>query len=99
MTDHKKQRSLAPTTVVEPGDLKTLTPEEEKVLRMAHGLTEPDSHMLSFALGADHETRLKLALMEKELMMAFQKSASPQLNLEDHHIDAKARIIDKLRKQ
>lgn len=99
LTEQKKHRSLAPTTVVEPGDLKTLSPEEEKVLRMAHGLTEADSHTLSFALGADHETRLKLALMEKELLEAFQRAPAPDLQLEEHHIDAKARIIDRLRKQ
>lgn len=98
LTDHKKQQSQAPTTVIEREDLSTLTPEEEKTLRMAHGLTEADDHVLSFALGASEDTRLKLALMEKELMMAFQRAPGPDLQLEEHHIDAKARIIDQLRK-
>lgn len=99
LTDHKKQASQSSTTVIERDDLAILTPEEEKVLRMAHGLTEDDDHALSFAVGASEETCLKLALIEKELMMAFQKAAGPDLQLEEHHIDAKARIIDKLRNQ
>ena len=102
MTEHKKRHGsqVAPTTVIErTQDLAALTPEEEKALRMAHGLTERDDHILSFALGADQDTRLKLAMMEKQLIEAFKKSPGPDLQLEEQHMDAKARIIDRLKNQ
>ena len=42
----------------------SLNPEEEKVIRMLHGLSEPDEARLEFAVGANEETKLKLALIE-----------------------------------
>ncbi|RAL22154.1 hypothetical protein DL240_09875 [Lujinxingia litoralis] len=55
--------------------LDVLSPQEEKVLRMLHGLSEEDSHELKFALGADEETRLKLAMMERDLHEALAPTA------------------------
>lgn len=45
-------------------NLSTLTPEEEKVIRMRHGLSEDDSRVLEFAVGASQDAKMRLALME-----------------------------------
>lgn len=81
MSGHEKQRQ-SQTTVTTTGessrsaerqqDLGVLTPQEEKVLRMLHGLTEEDHHELKFALGADDETRARLAMMEHYLIELFK---------------------------
>jgi hypothetical protein len=49
-----------------------LTPEEERVVRARHGLSEDDDHELSFALGADEATEAKLAELEQFLVEAFE---------------------------
>lgn len=75
--DNKRQTSTSVTTTtstetVRHGqDLGVLTPEEEKVLRMLHGLSEEDTHELKFALGADKELRARLALLESYLLELF----------------------------
>lgn len=69
------------TTVTRSADaeqetsLQALTPQEEKVLRMAHGMSEDDSRALQFGLGADEETLLKLAMIEGQLLRCLE---SPQ---------------------
>lgn len=99
MTDDKKNYgSSAPTTVLEQQQsLEGLTTTEEKSLRMLHGLSEGDSHELKFALGADEETRLKLAMMEKHLLDAFQWGELTTFDIGEQHVEAKAKIIDRLR--
>ena len=52
-----------------------LTPREEKVLRMVHGMTEDDAHALQFGLGADEETQLKLAMIEQQVMQFIAAGA------------------------
>ena len=74
-----------------------LTSEEERVLRMLHGLSEPVEHELKFAVGANEEARLQLAVMEKYLLENFQWGELDTLTIEDEHIDAKEKIINKLR--
>ena len=75
--DNKRQTSTSVTTttatetVRQGHDLGVLTPEEEKVLRMLHGLSEEDTHELKFALGADKELRARLALLESYLLDLF----------------------------
>lgn len=100
MTKDKFQTSTS-TSVTESErqsqGLEALTPEEEKALRMLHGMSEGDDHILKFALGADEETRLKLAMMEKFHLEAFERAPAPDLHLDDSHIEAKAKIIEKLR--
>lgn len=83
MSDHKTHgRSQTATTTTTtttteratdmmPGSLDILTPQEEKALRMLHGLTEGDDHVLKFAVGASEETTQRLALIEKRLMDAM----------------------------
>ena len=75
--EHKGQGTTTVTTTTETReatatpDFDVLTPEEEKVLRMLHGLSEENTHLLKFALGADEEVRLRLAMMEKYLVELF----------------------------
>lgn len=97
MTDSKKTKTQATVTERTSSQFAELTPTEEKALRMLHGLTEGDSHELKFALGADEEARLKLAMMEKQLLDAFQWGELATFDIGDEHVSAKARIIDKLR--
>jgi hypothetical protein len=102
LTDEKNifANSTAPSTTVteeRQTSFEGISPEEEKALRMLHGLTEPDDHELKFALGANEESRLKLAMMEKHLLDAFQWGELTTFEISDAHVDAKAKIIDKLR--
>lgn len=97
MTDHKKTRSPATVTRRTETQLDGLTPLEEKALRMLHGLSEGDEHELKFALGANEEAELKLAMMEKHLLDAFQWGELATFDISDEHVSAKARIIDRLR--
>lgn len=75
------ERKLSVTTETRSADaerdtsLQALTPQEEKVLRMAYGMSEDDSRALQFGLGADEETRLKLAMIEGQLLRCLE---SPQ---------------------
>lgn len=48
--------------------METLTPQEEKLIRMLHGLSEDDSRSLEFGLGASVDTEMKLALIERQLI-------------------------------
>lgn len=103
MTDDKNTyaNSASPSTTVteksQEANFEGISPEEEKALRMLHGLTEDDDHELKFALGANEETRLKLAMIEKHLLNAFQWGELSTFEIKDEHVDAKAKIIDKLR--
>lgn len=56
----------------EEQDNEVLTPLEEKVVRMLRGLSEDGQHELKFALGADEDARLRLAMMEKYLIELFR---------------------------
>ncbi len=53
----------------------TLTPLEEKVIRMRYGRSLKGQEALEFAPGASMETRLKLALIESRLLEAFTADA------------------------
>ncbi len=97
MTDKKKTQTRSTVTETTDGQFAELTPTEEKALRMLHGLTEDDSHELKFGLGANADTRLKLAMMEKHLLDAFQWGELATFEISDEHVSAKARIIDRLR--
>lgn len=79
--DNRVERRSSVTTVTRGADveretsLQALTPQEEKVLRMAYGMSEDDSRALQFGLGADEETRLRLAMIEGQLLRCLE---SPQ---------------------
>lgn len=58
-----------------PPDPRHLTSLEEKVIRMLHGRSLAGHEALEFAPGASMETRLKLALIEANLLEAFEADA------------------------
>ena len=99
MTDDKRHLQGRTSTVTEETErnFEALTPEEEKTLRMLHGLSEDDDHVLKFALGANEEARAKLAMMEQNLIDAFQWGETDRMEVSEEHISAKAKIIEKLR--
>lgn len=75
MSNHtKKNQNTTVTTTTEeareqsPASLEALTPQEEKVVRMIHGLSEDDSRALQFALGASDDAQMKIAMIEKQLV-------------------------------
>ena len=55
--------------------LEALTPQEEKVVRMLHGLSEDDSRALQFALGAGAEAKMKLAMIEQQMVDTMASSS------------------------
>ena len=67
----KQASSVTTTTAGTPEKTETslemLTPREEKVIRMTHGLSEDDSRALQFGLGASRDANMKLALIESQL--------------------------------
>ena len=82
--EQKKHQGGAVTTTVtesqpevDERSMEALTPLEEKVLRMLHGLSESDDHELKFALGADHDQALKLAAIEQHLLESFERDELP----------------------
>jgi hypothetical protein len=99
LTEDKRHLQGRTSTVTEETEtnFEALTPEEEKVLRMRHGLSEDDNHSLKFALGANEEAQAKLAMMEKNLVDAFQWGETTRFEVTEDHIEAKAKIIEKLR--
>jgi len=74
----ERDAAVSTTTEGEAQDVSTtsdaLTPREEKVLRMVHGMSEEDSHLLQFALGADEDTQMKLALIEDQVLRYLKAS-------------------------
>lgn len=107
MTDKKKDlRTTGTMTVTEEQhssseDLGVLTPEEEKVVRMRHGLGEDGDHELKFGLGADEEALAKLANLEKFLVEKFRKTERLEgvFNGTEVDIEAKRKIVHKLQEQ
>lgn len=80
-SDEQKKSSVT-TTTEEAGDdtkgaLRGLTPTEEKVVRMLEGLGEDGDRRLEFGLGADEQSRLKLALIEHQLSETIIGEATP----------------------
>ena len=79
--DEQKMSSVTTTTeqTVDDADtsLEGLSPTEEKVVRMLHGLSEDDSRALEFGLGASEEARGKLAMIERQLIDRFS-AAEPR---------------------
>ena len=71
---NEKERSASVTTATEEArtetgaSLEALTPQEEKLIRMLHGMSEDDSRTLQFGLGASVEAEMKLAMIERQLI-------------------------------
>ena len=103
MTDDKKNipgagsETIVTSGTSEQQNFDVLTPLEEKVLRMLHGVSEDDAHALKFGLGAQGDDRTRLAMMERHLLDAFQWGEMGSFEVSEEHLEAKARIISKLR--
>jgi cell wall assembly regulator SMI1 len=76
--NEKNQKTSVTTTTEETREqseasLDALTPQEEKVVRMIHGLSEEDSRALQFALGASDDAQMKIAMIEQQLVETMAK--------------------------
>lgn len=105
MTNEKnEQRATTATTVTQdPGTpaMAMLTPEEEHVVRMRHGLGEGDDYQLKFALGATADTLAKLANLEKFLVEKFAKDTtiSGVFDAEIADVEAESVTVNARRRQ
>lgn len=90
--EDKKMSSVATTTEGAREEtetsLNTLTPREEKVVRMIHGLDEEDSRALQFALGASRDSQVKLAMIERQLVECINTEAPAEEFDEDRQSPA-----------
>lgn len=72
---------------------RKLTDKQEQVLRMRYGVSEPHKARLQFRGEGVEETRIKLAMMEREFLGELRSET-----VADSEADGrKARIIEKLR--
>lgn len=73
----QRKRATSTTSAPAParGASPALTAEEEKVIRMRYGKSLQPHEALDFAPDASMETRLKLALIEANLLEAFEAEA------------------------
>lgn len=83
MSNKKNEEKLSSVTTTTEGvadetetSLEGLSPTEEKVVRMLHGLSEDDSRNLEFGLGASDDSRLKLAMIERQLVDQMSGSSA-----------------------
>lgn len=105
MTDQKHSEQSSSTETVTEETERTgraedaLSPEEEKAVRMHHGLTESDDRELKFGLGADDEVMAKLANLEKFLVEKFSQTEKLEGVFDDGRVDldAKRKIIHTLK--
>lgn len=74
-TTIERTESSQTSEAQEAGGDGTLSPLEEKVVRMRYGKSLKGQEALDFAPGASLETRLKLALIEASLLEAFEADA------------------------
>jgi hypothetical protein len=87
----KKQVGLRKTTVQTPRtDAARLSQEEERVVRMLHGLSEPDDYQLTFAKTSDEEVNARLKLLEATLLADYHgkgplaQAVSPMDKIDSH---------------
>ncbi len=106
MTDEKELRSTGTVTVTQKArrggeDMDVLTPEEERVVRMRHGLAEDDEYEPKFGLGANEEALAKLANLEKFLVEKFTATEKLEGVFDGATVDVEAKrmIIHKLQEQ
>ncbi len=69
------QTSVGNVTNPQESSEQTLSEEEEKVIRMLYGKSLQGNEALDFAPFATQETRLRLALIEANLLKAFEAGA------------------------
>ena len=69
---------------------RVLTDQEEQVIRMRYGISEPEVTKLHFRGQNHEETRIKLAMMEQEFL-------SEMRNTDPERAAKKEAIVEKLR--
>ncbi len=99
----EEKRNSTTTTVTTKTDIRkalamgVLTPEEERVLRMRHGISEKPSAALELKGQQFEEVRAKLAMIENSLLETMQggnaRAASGENSTRKQH------IIDRLRNE
>jgi DNA-directed RNA polymerase sigma subunit (sigma70/sigma32) len=91
------------TTVTTKTDIRealaqgVLTPEEERVLRMRHGISEKPSAVLELKGQAHEETRAKLAMIENLVLETVRGGVAP--SEERKNSSQKQHIINRLRNE
>ena len=83
--ENKRQTTTSVTTTTQTEverahrDLDVLTVQEERVIRMLHGLSEDGPHPLKFALGANQDVKLQLARLEYYLVKLLNSKTGDPL--------------------
>ena len=101
--DVEEKRNSTTTTVTTKTDIRkalaqgVLTPEEERVIRMRHGISEKPSAALELKGQQFEEVRAKLAMMENSLLETIQGGTARAESGENS--TRKQHIIDRLRNE
>jgi hypothetical protein len=96
LTDSKSKRlrsGLTTTQTQTRSRATRLTAEEERVVRMLHGLGEPDDAELAFHKSSDPEVNARLQLIEAALL-AEMHGVGPLAEADD---SPRAKILERLR--
>jgi len=99
----EEKRNSTTTTVTTKADIRkalaqgVLTPEEERVLRMRHGISEEPSAALELKGQHFEEARAKLAMIENSLLETMQAGTARAPSSENS--TRKQHIIDRLRNE
>lgn len=94
MATKKTQTTVRTGTLTERRDgHRSLTREEELVVRMTRGLSEGTEHRLEFRGDANADVRARLALMEAHLLSELHGDASSDIDVDE---GLKSRIVDRL---
>ena len=91
MKENKRQNTTTRTLT------ETLSHEEEKVVRMLHGLSQPDNSQLQFADVADDEVNARSRRMEAELL-AKMHGQGPLADADSAPVTVKEKIMGRLQK-
>ncbi|NUN13909.1 MAG: hypothetical protein HUU55_09790 [Myxococcales bacterium] len=99
MSTTRRTGTTTTTTQTTARDLRTaltkadLPPSEEHFMRMRFGITEPASSKLQYRGQTHEESRIKLAMIERDLLDEIRGANHPT----DDYAARKERIIRKLR--
>lgn len=94
MATKKTQTTVRTGTLTErrTGE-RTLTRDEELVVRMTRGLSEGADHRLEFRGGTHADVRARLALMEAHLLSEMHADTGSDIDVDE---GLKSRIVDRL---
>lgn len=92
--NEKRARTGSLTTTTTETTTEVLQPEEERIIRMLHGMGEPDEAKLTFVETQDEEVNLRLKMLEAALL-AQMHGQGP---LAEEGGSAKEKILTHLRR-